>query len=404
MGKKKCWFTCVKRFFIPDPKPKSQEKSKKWRWIFRRFKFRHLPSIEEAPEKSLSNATEEQRKHALAVAIATAAAAEAAVAAANAAAEVVRLTSAPQSHRLKNQHAAAIIIQSTYRAHLARKALSALKGLVKFQAVIRGELVRRSVVRKLSSMALLTDLKNPLAEKKRVRTLLECLSQSESRHSLSRKEGIKSEEIRLRCSTQRTWDLSLISKDSVEALYLQKQDAIARRERMKQYSFSHRERRNNESLQELMSRKSSRFDQYLELEACQHAEKEKLKTVDASRLGPLRLRSACKDERMEEVSSPFSQPRRSFCHVKHRSIGDDGSLPSSPAFPAYMAATESAKARSRSLSTPKQRLRMCETYSGDHSPHSLRMFSWSSLNDKMNRSNKRNSISQHISTNFGTPN
>lgn len=81
----------------------------------------------------------------------------------------------------------------------ARKALSALKGLVKFQAVIRGELVRRSVLRKLSSMALLTDSMNPWDEKKRVQTLLECLSQSESRHSLSRKEGIKSEEIRVSC-------------------------------------------------------------------------------------------------------------------------------------------------------------------------------------------------------------
>ncbi|XP_057784630.1 protein IQ-DOMAIN 12 isoform X2 [Salvia miltiorrhiza] len=395
MGKKKCWLTYVKRFFIPEPKPKSEEK---WRWIFKRFKFRHYPAIEEAPEKALSHATEEQRKHALAVAIATAAAADAAVAAANAAAEVVRLTSAPHSHRLRSQHAAAIRIQSTYRGHLARKALSALRGLVKLQAVIRGELVRRSVVRKLSSMAFLADLKKPRAEKKRVPTLLECLSQSESRHSLGRKEGIKSEEMRLRCSTQRTWDLSLISKDSVEALYLQKQEAIARRERMKQYSFSHRERRNDESLQELMSRKSSRFDQYLELEP------EKLKTVDASRLGQLRLRSACKNERMEEVNSPFSQPRRSFCHVKHRSIGDDGSLPSSPIFPAYMAATESAKARSRSLSTPKQRLRLCETYSGDHSPYSLRTFSWSSFNDKINTSSKRNSISQHISSNFGTHN
>lgn len=44
----------------------------------------------------------------------------------------------------------------------------------------------------------------------------------------------------LRCSTQRMWDLSLVPKDSVEALYLQKQEAIAKRERMKQYSFSHR--------------------------------------------------------------------------------------------------------------------------------------------------------------------
>lgn len=34
--------------------------------------------------------------------------------------------------------------------------------------------------------------------------------------------------------------MSLISKDGMEALYLQKQEAMAKRERMKQYSFSHR--------------------------------------------------------------------------------------------------------------------------------------------------------------------
>lgn len=68
---------------------------------------------------------------------------------------------------------------------------------MKLQAVIRGVLVRRSVVRKLSSMTLLADLKKPRAEKRREPTLLECLSQSESRHSLSRKEGVKSEELRV---------------------------------------------------------------------------------------------------------------------------------------------------------------------------------------------------------------
>ncbi|KAH6817713.1 hypothetical protein C2S51_001316 [Perilla frutescens var. frutescens] len=412
MGKKKCWFTYVKRLFIPEPKPKSEEKSKKWRWLFKRFKFRQHPAIE-GPEKALNEATEEQRKHALAVAIATAAAAEAAVAAANAAAEVVRLTNIPHGLRLKNHHAAAIRIQSSYRGHLARKALSALKGLVKLQAVIRGELVRRSVVKKLPSMAEF--------RRKRVPTLLEYLNQSENsnRHSVSRKEGIMSEEVKkLQCSTERRWDLSLIPKDGMEALYLQKQEAIAKRERMKQYSFSHRERRNDESLQEELmrqkeSRKSgSRLDQYVEVvEPRQHAEKEKLMrpfsfshsnsiTVDASDLGQLRLRTACKQERMEELNSPFSQPRRSFCHVKHRSIGDDGSLPGSPVFPAYMAATASAKARSRSLSTPKQRLRLYETYSGDHSPYNLRLF----FNGKITRNNKRNTISQHISSAFETLN
>lgn len=44
----------------------------------------------------------------------------------------------------------------------------------------------------------------------------------------------------LQCKTQRAWDLSLISKEDMEALCLQKQEAMAKRERMKQYSFSHK--------------------------------------------------------------------------------------------------------------------------------------------------------------------
>ncbi|KAI3471719.1 hypothetical protein Pfo_028369 [Paulownia fortunei] len=368
MGKKKCWFRLC------------EKKSKKWRWLLERFKFRQYPALE-APQKALNEATEEQRKHALAVAIATAAAAEAAVAAANAAAEVVRLTNIPYELERKNQYVAAIKIQSAYRDIL--KALSALKGLVKLQAVVRGELVRRSVVKTMPSMSSFSKSQRQV-HRKSVPTLLDYLNQGEKRHSLSQKEGIKSEE--LRCNTHRSWDLSLVSKESMEALYLQKQEAIAKRERMKQYSFSH----------------SSRFDQCVELEAHQHEEKEKLKhfyhsntiAVDASRLAQLKLRTACKQERIEELNSPFSQPRRSFCHVKEKSIGDDGSLPNSPVFPTYMAATKSAKAKSS----------LCDTYSGEHSPYKLRLSSWSSFNGDITKSNKRNSICQHISSTLGTLN
>ncbi|KAL0453156.1 UNVERIFIED_CONTAM: protein IQ-DOMAIN 14 [Sesamum latifolium] len=338
MGKKRSsWFSYVKRLFIPQSKAKSEEKPDKWRRFLEVFAFRQYPVLE-APQKGLDEATEEQRKHALAVAIATAAAAEAAVAAANAAAEVVRLTNNPHEIGRRKQYFAAIRIQSAYRGHLARKALSALKGIVKLQAVVRGELTRRSVVKTLSSMFLLTKAQ-PQLRQRGIRTLLDYLNRGEKRYSLIQKEGVKSEERKLQCNGHRSWDLSLVSKEGMESLYLQRQEAVAKRERMKQYSFSHWERRYDQSLQEITvhkeNRKINRFDQFVEVH--QHEDGEKLKpsshnsttAVDASGLAQVKLRAICRQEMVEESNSPFSLPRRSFCHVKQKSIREDGSLPSS---------------------------------------------------------------------------
>ncbi|GFZ11763.1 hypothetical protein Acr_23g0001480 [Actinidia rufa] len=82
----------------------------------------------------------EQSKHAIAVATATAAAADAAVAAAQAAVAVVRLTSQGRG------------TQFCGGKREARKALRALKGLVKIQALVRGYLVRKRAMATLHSM------------------------------------------------------------------------------------------------------------------------------------------------------------------------------------------------------------------------------------------------------------
>ena len=101
-----------KNFFI--------QKEKRRKWIFGRLKSKRIPSIK-APlpskETILSEAEEEQSKHALTVAIASAAAAEAAVTVAHAAAEVVRLTgqrkeNSEESQPVKTRNGAP---QSTYQ-------------------------------------------------------------------------------------------------------------------------------------------------------------------------------------------------------------------------------------------------------------------------------------------------
>ncbi|TYH08096.1 hypothetical protein ES288_A08G288400v1 [Gossypium darwinii] len=94
--------------------------------------------------RSYYNETEkEQNKHAIAVAAATAAAADAAVAAAKAAVAVVRLTSHGRGTMFGHERWAAVKIQTAFRGYLARRALRALKGLVKIQALVRGHLVRK---------------------------------------------------------------------------------------------------------------------------------------------------------------------------------------------------------------------------------------------------------------------
>ncbi|GAB4834346.1 IQ-domain, variant 2 [Ancistrocladus abbreviatus] len=162
-----------------NPPPPTKEKTRRWSFVRSYREKSSQPAIRPSdgiirPRFHASDVTnrtsmtstttyvdgEDANKHAIAVAAATAAVAEAAVAAAQAAAEVVRLTNSGRcnasppayvtSSRLEAW--AAVVIQSHFRGYLARRALRALKGLVKLQALVRGHIMRKKAAETMRCM------------------------------------------------------------------------------------------------------------------------------------------------------------------------------------------------------------------------------------------------------------
>ncbi|CAL9164455.1 protein IQ-DOMAIN 19-like [Musa acuminata AAA Group] len=102
---------------------------------------------------------------------------------------------------IKIEDNAAIKIQAAFRSYLARKALCALKGLVKLQAMVRGQMVRQQAATTLRCMqALITAQAGVRAQRTRMLEEAQGTSQSAKAVEMDLGEGCSSWRSRRSCS------------------------------------------------------------------------------------------------------------------------------------------------------------------------------------------------------------
>ncbi|XP_021290128.1 protein IQ-DOMAIN 1-like [Herrania umbratica] len=407
-----------------------EKKREKRRWLFRRpSNINHVQQWEAKTTTEATCSTTTPVNSALDVAdqrhaIAVAAAAEAAVATTQAAVEIVRLSSKPSNHTNVREHYAAVVIQTAFRGYLARRALHALKGLVKLQALVRGHNVRRQAKLALKCMQSLVRVQDREIDQQSARLSHEGCRKSMFAETNAFWESRYLQDIRSRKSMSRDmscttdeWDDRPQTSEEIEAILQNKKEAALKREKALAYAFSKqiwRSGRNPSAGDEKeLEERTKWLDRWMATKQWESNsrvstdKRDSIKTVEIDtykpqsyssptirksqyqnhkqfptshsvaspmdrehhnfslnqypatpyrcKTKPLQVRSASPRCLKEEKSyySAANTPSLASTYCTHNGISRYGNAAAT--VPNYMAATESAKAKARSQSTPKQR-------------------------------------------------
>ncbi|CAL0310451.1 unnamed protein product [Lupinus luteus] len=251
MGKKGNLFSIVKKALSPDSKEKKDKvwkpSSSKKKW-FRKQKLQTLeescsgtdkspafPSLEEIK----STHGENKSSYDNVVEVATSLVVEEHVPVPVVQTTAVKVES-PKIARFggkPDDEVAAITIQTAFRGYLAKRALHALRGLVRLKSLMEGAIVKRQATSTLRSMQTLARVQSQIRSR-RIRMMEE--NQALQRQLLHR-HAKELESARI----GEEWDQSLQSKEQIEAKLLSKHEATMRRERALAYAFTHQQNGKN---------------------------------------------------------------------------------------------------------------------------------------------------------------